>query len=132
MLQPGIVRFLKYTAVGVSTFLVDLVLLFILTDALEWNYLVATAIAFILAISINFFLSRVVVFKYSKRSVHTGYIFFIVIAGLGLAIVVSGMYVLVSILGFNYIVSRIAIAGIVGCWNYLLNLYANFQVAGIH
>jgi hypothetical protein len=38
--------------------------------------------------------------------------------------------VAVDLLGLHYLVSRILIAGVVGVWNYLLNLYVNFKVAG--
>jgi putative flippase GtrA len=40
------------------------------------------------------------------------------------------MYVFVDMLGFDYIFSRVIIAGVVGMWNYLMNLYFNFRVAG--
>ncbi len=123
----GVIRFLKYSAVGVSTFAFDLVLLFVLTDFLHIQYIVSTGIAFILAVSVNYFLSRALVFKGTLRSVHAGYAIFIIIAASGLLIVTGSMFVLV---GLNYLVSRVLIAGIVGVWNYLLNLYVNFKVAG--
>lgn len=40
------------------------------------------------------------------------------------------MYVFVDVMQFNYIVSRVGVAAVVGIWNYLMNLYFNFRVAG--
>lgn len=132
MLSHALNRFFKYSVVGVSTFALDLFLLFLLIDIFHWNYLVATGGAFIVAISLNYLISRNVVFKYSVRSLSAGYISFLLISGIGLLLVVAGMYVFVEMMALNYIVSRIFIAGFVGIWNYSMNLYVNFKVAGIH
>ena len=132
MLSPKIRRFLKYTSVGTSTFLFDLLLLFVLIDVFSVGHLWAAGIAFTIAVSINYLVSRRVVFTGTIRSVGSGYLNFMMIAGMGVVIVVSGMYVLVDIYAFHYIVARICIAGISGFWNYLMNLYVNFKVVGKH
>jgi putative flippase GtrA len=123
---------MKYASVGVSTFLFDLFLLFIFIDAFAWDYVFATASAFLIAVSINYSLSRRYVFSGTLREIHSGYVVFILIALIGLGVVTGGMVVLVGILDWHYAVSRIVIAGIVGMWNYLMNLYVNFKVAGKH
>lgn len=125
-------RFLKYSTIGFITFLCDLAVLFLLTDIAKWNYLHATGCAFILAISLNFFLSRKLVFKHSARGITSGYLSFASIAGIGLLFVVFGMYVLVGIFHSNYLVARVLVACLVGFWNYLMNLHVNFKVAGLH
>jgi putative flippase GtrA len=131
-MPPTIKRFIKYSSVGVSTFVFDLLLLYILTDFLDLHYITAAGAAFIVAISLNYFLSHKYVFKGSARTIQSGYINFLGIALIGLLLVMGGMYVMVSILGFNYIISRIGIAGLTGFWNYLINLFLNFNVAGKH
>lgn len=131
-MSRSIIRFLKYSVVGVSTFSVDLMLLYILTDVLLVNYVIASGLAFVLAVSINYALSRRYVFKGSFRNLKEGYFNFLVIASIGLLIVTGGMYIFVSLLGFNYLISRIGIASVTGFWNYLLNLFVNFKVSGKH
>ena len=126
----AVVRFLKYSSVGVSTFLFDLLLLYIFTDILEMNYLVAAGVAFLIAVSINYVVSRKFVFKGTLRGVKSGYVNFIGIAGIGLLFVVSSMYVLVTVFSLPPLISRIGVAGITGFWNYLMNLFINFKVAG--
>ncbi len=131
-MSRSIIRFLKYSVVGTSTFSVDLMLLYVLTDVLLVNYVIATGLAFVLAVSINYALSRRYVFKGSLRNLKEGYLNFLVIASIGLLIVMGGMYILVSLFSFNYLISRIGIAAVTGFWNYLLNLFVNFKVSGKH
>ena len=124
------IRFIKYSTVGFSTFLFDLVLLYVLIDVFDVHYLYSAGIAFLIAVSLNFIVSRKYVFKGSARSAKVSYVNFILIASIGLAMVVGGMYVLVSVLSVSYVVARVFVAGLTGIWNYLMNLYVNFKVAG--
>ncbi len=124
------IRFLKYSSVGVSTFLFDLFLLYFFIDFLKIYYVYATATAFGIAVSINYVLSRRFVFHGTLRSAHAGYGIFILIALVGLGAVTGLMVFFVEVLHMNYFPSRIIIAGMVGMWNYLMNLYVNFKVAG--
>ncbi len=123
-------RFLKYVAIGASTFAFDLALLYIFTDMLKWNYIIATGAAFTVAISINYLFSRHYVFKGSLASIHKGYFAFMAIASIGIAIAMLGMRILVEIFHMEFLDSRVIIAAVVGIWNYIINLYVNFEVAG--
>jgi putative flippase GtrA len=131
-MRKGLTRLLKYSSVGVSTFLFDLLLLYVLIDYAKVYYPVATALAFGIAVSINYFLSRRFVFKGTLRSVHAGYGVFVSIALVGLVAITGLMMVFVEILHMHYFPARAIIAGVVGLWNYLMNLYVNFKVAGKH
>jgi len=130
--KRAIKRFLKYSSVGVSTFILDLLLLSLFVEQLQWWYLIATIVAFLLAVSLNYFISRAYVFKGTSRSVHDGYTRFVSMAILGIILVAWGMKICVDLLEWNYLISRILIAAIVGMWNYLFNLFINFKVAGKH
>ena len=132
LIQPAQRRFLKYSVVGVSTFIFDLLLLFVLTDYVGINYIVAAGAAFVVAVSINYAVSRTYVFRGTERGVQSGYGYFIAIALIGLLFVMVSMYVLVDVLALHYLVSRVCIAGITGVFNYLTNLYLNFKVVGKH
>ncbi|GAB6140771.1 hypothetical protein JCM14076_15000 [Methylosoma difficile] len=125
-------RFFKYAMVGGSTFLFDLLLLYLFTGVFNADPVWSAGIAFLIAVSINYFISRKYVFKGTLRSLHAGYGGFLLIAGCGLAIVTGGMYLMVNVLAWNYLLSRVLIAFVTGTWNYLLNLYVNFKVAGKH
>ena len=124
-----LIRFLKYATVGAATFLFDLLLLYLFIDHLGTDYVLATPLAFAIAISVNYFISRRYVFTGTLRSVHTGYGIFLLIAGAGMAGVTGLMVLFVEVFRLPYLPARVLVAGIVGLWNYLMNLYVNFKVA---
>ncbi len=130
IMSTKIIRFARYTAVSVSTFLLDLLLLFLFTDFFGWQYVFSAGVAFIIAVSINYFVSRRFVFRGTVRSVGEGYGIFLAIAFAGLITVTALMALFVGVFGWHYLISRILIAGIVGFGNYLMNLYVNFKVVG--
>ena len=120
---------MKSFGIGISTFSLDLVLLFVFIDFFHIHYLISAGAAFVIAMSINYAISRHYVFPGSKRSTSLGYLLFLLIGGAGLILVTFLMYVYVDVLHLHYLVSRILTAGVVGWWNYLMNLYVNFKVA---
>jgi putative flippase GtrA len=125
-------RFLKYVLTSSSTFAFDLGLLFLLVDVFGLGQVWSAGLAFVVAVSINYFLSRRFVFKGTLRSLKGGYAGFIMIALIGLLIVTGGMFLFLEYTDVHYLVARIAIAGVAGLWNYFMNLYVNFKVAGKH
>ncbi|OAM89271.1 hypothetical protein AW736_13525 [Termitidicoccus mucosus] len=116
--------------IGGSTFALDLLLLFLLKELINLHYAFAASIAFFVAVSINYAVSRSVVFKGTVRSFNSGYLIFVFIAGGGLVAVALLMLLCVDMLGMNYLLARITIACLVGIWTYLMNLFINFKVAG--
>ena len=129
-MPPFLNRFFRYFSVGGSTFAFDLALLFLLIDIVHVQYLVATGVSFLIALTINYIFSRRYVFRGSLRSTHSGYGIFLLIALSGLMMVELIMYQLVGRHQWNYFFARIVVGAIAGIWNYLLNLYVNFRVAG--
>lgn len=131
-MRKGLIRFIKYTSISGTTFLFDLFLLFFLIDVCKLHYLIATGVAFVVAVSINYCITRKYVFSKTLRSIHYGYIAFLSIATFGMISVLTLMTVFVEIFQWNYAVSRISIACVIGTINYLLNLFFNFKVVGKH
>lgn len=125
-------RFIRYGMVGGSTLLIDLTILYVLTEIFSVHYQIGIAIGFLIAVSINYLVSRRWVFKHTDRGFLMGYVFFIKFALVGLFLTMSITWYLVEILGIYYLASRLGAAGIVGVSNYLSNLYLNFRVAGKH
>ncbi len=131
-MSPALIRFTKYGIVGSATFALDLCLLYILVDWFGLSYVLAAAVSFLFAVSINYVISRRFVFKQTLREVGEGYVHFILIALTGLLIVTGGMYLLVETFSVGYLMARLLVAVVTGFWNYLMNLYVNFKVAGKH
>ncbi len=80
--RKSLARFSKYSSIGVSTFAGDLLLLFIFTDIFGIHYIISAGLAFLLAVSMNYSLSRRFVFVGSDRSEKSGYILFMIITGI--------------------------------------------------
>lgn len=131
-MSPSYKRFLKYATVGGSTFAFDLALLWVMTEVFLVPYLVSTALAFMIAVSINYFVSRRFVFKGTNRRIHHGYVYFILIACGGALAVTGAVALLVTTLAMHYLVARVLVACFVGMGNYLFNLHFNFKVVGHH
>jgi len=125
-------RFGKYSAIGVFTFLCDLGMLYAAVSWFGIAYYIATPVTFLIAVSGNYVLSRQMVFKGTTRSLHGGYVYFIVAALLGAGVTTGLVAVLVSFVGFYFVAARVAVAGVIGVGNYLFNLYFSFKVAGKH
>jgi len=125
-------RFLRYALVGGTTFGFDLVLLYIVTTYLSVPYYVATPGAFLIAVSINYLISRRHVFAGTERPLHSGYVYFITFALIGAGITTLGVTVLVTYAGLYFMLARILVAFLVGTLNYLSNLFFNFKVVGMH
>jgi putative flippase GtrA len=130
--KKGVTRFFKYSSVGVSTFLLDLLMLYIFVSFFQINYIIATGLAFLVAVSINYIVSRKLVFNKTETFFTKGYIKFITIATIGVTLTLGGMYILVTIVGIYYLLARCFISALVGMGNYLFNLYYNFKVVGEH
>ncbi len=131
-MTKGFQRFLRYAAVGATTLLFDLGMLYVAVHFLQVPYYIATFIAFLIAVSCNYTLSRKWVFKGSGRQWHHGYAYFALVALIGAAVTTTLVTGLVSLFGLYYLLARILVAGIVGIGNYLFNLHLNFKVVGHH
>ncbi|NCU41212.1 MAG: hypothetical protein EOM19_00635 [Candidatus Moranbacteria bacterium] len=127
--RKGIRRFFRYISFGVSTFFLDLFLLWLCIEIFLWHYVFSAGISFFIAVSLNYFLSRKYVFLETKRSLRRGYIYFLSIAFLGMVFVIGSMIFFVEFFKADPFVSRIGVASIVGFWNYFMNLYINFKIA---
>lgn len=130
--QPAVFRFLRYTLVGGSTFLFDLALLYFITTYGTVPYYIATPLAFLVAVSINYVISRRFVFHGTERGHALGYSYFIGMALIGASITTLGVSLLVTYAGLYFLYARIATACVVGIGNYLFNLFHNFKVVGLH
>lgn len=131
-LPPSLRRFLRYAVVGVSTLTFDLILIWVLTTFFLVPYYLSTPIGFLVAVSINYFLSRRFVFHGTERPIHHGYAYFILMALVGAALITFAVTLLVIYVHLYYLLARVLVAGVVGIANYLGNLHLNFRVAGKH
>ena len=117
----------RNTVASVATFAVDIALLGLLVEVLGLVYLPAAAIAFLLAMTVQYALSRVWVFRRSDRGMATGYFYFLVNAGIGLVTTLAMLFALVELAGLFYIVARVIASVVSGLVMFLLNAVYNFK-----
>lgn len=120
-------RFIKYTLIGTSTFLLDLIILYSLTEFLDLFYLASASVSFIFATSINYAINKSWNFTEKNVKVIKSYPIFISVNFFTLMMIVFLMGLAVEILGFNYFVSRIVIGIGIGILNFILNSKISFQ-----
>ena len=110
MNKKGIKRYITYMFVGFPTFLLDIGLLFLLTDILHIHPVYSAGIAFLIVDTVNYIMCRAFVFTESKRPHKEAYIRFILIAIFGALLIMGLMYLCVDIFHFHYLISR----GVIG------------------
>jgi len=130
LLNLRLKRFFRYAAVGGATFLFDLSLLWILIEKFHVHYLHASVSGFLIAVSVNYSISRRWVFKGSQRRLAAGYLYFLKTAAAGAMATGFLMWLFCAATHGPYLLIRIIIAAVVGTGNYLIHLYLNFRVAG--
>ena len=118
-------QFISYFGVGGAAALVEWVAFYLFASVLRIQYLLATALAFILSTTANWFLGRVFTFKdsaYKDKKVREITLVFAVSA-IGLLFNMGLMYLFVTVLKMDTdilkVVSKVLASGIVFVWNYL-------------
>lgn len=126
-LLPLALRFLRYSVSGISSFLLDLAILYALITVALLPYWVAVPLAFLTAVTVHYCLCRVWVFRGSPRSVGGGYVYFILILFGSLALIVLIVVGLVEFAHLNVYVARIIASLIAGLGSFYLNGRFNFR-----
>lgn len=122
------VQMFRYLLVGGTSFIVDFLSLFILTDFFGIYYLISAAIAFILGLIANYFLSVSWVFnkrKLENRHIEFGIFATIGIIGLGFNEIFIWFFT--QDLQIYYLISKIFAAIIILFWNFFARKYILFR-----
>lgn len=121
-------QFVKYFGVALVGLVVDFGVLVFLHDVARLHYLLAAAAGFIAGLAVNYALSSKYVFKNSKLKSRTlEFVLFGVVGLIGLGILSFSMWLLVSVLGLNYLVAKVLATVVVYVWNFVgrKSLYHN-------
>ena len=126
--EAGAARlFARNTVASFFTFGVDVALLWLAVELAGAPYLPAAAIAFLVAMSIHYALSRIWVFKGSERGMAAGYVYFLMNAGIGLVVTMAAFWALMELAGLHYLVARILASVAAGILVFFLNAVFNFK-----
>jgi putative flippase GtrA len=117
----------RNTIVSCFIFAFDLALLWLLVRYLGIDKLSAAAIAFIAANSIHYAFGRSWIFRGTEREVASGYVYFLINAGIGL-VVTMGLYAaFIAWTPIDYLVARVIVSVFSGLTVFLLNAVLNFR-----
>ncbi len=122
------IQFFRYTFVGGASFLVDFSALFMLKEYGKINYLIAAAIGFVFGVAVNYWLSNVWVFKQrALKNKWFEFLIFSLIGMVGLGLNEMMMYILTALLGWYYLVSKIAATVLIYLWNFSARKFILYQ-----
>lgn len=112
-------QFFRYLFVGGIAAIVNILTLFILTDICEIHYIISSILGFILGLSVNYLLSKLLVFtKESFGNKRKEFINYAIIGIIGLGIDTLFMYIFTSLIGIYYLLSKIISTIITFIWNF--------------
>ena len=113
------IQFFRYTLVGGLAFVVDLVLLFVLTEYAHWHYLVSATLSFLAGLLVNYILSTQWIFRSSKiKNKKIEFILFGLIGVIGLGLNNVLLYFFTDLIGLYYMLSKLITAVLVYAWNF--------------
>ncbi len=118
---------IRYSIVGMSGTVLDLSLLFVLVEFLQWHVLSAAAVSFVAAATSNFVLNKKWTFKNRNKAYHQQYLKFFLVSVVGLLLTILLMFLLNIILGIWYLLAKALTSLIVLLWNYLGNRQWTFR-----
>ena len=96
-------------------------------EFLGMGKVLAAGLAFIAANTLHYGLGRTWIFRATERGVASGYAYFLINAGIGLAITVTLFAALLRWTLINYLVARTLVSVVAGLAVFLLNAILNFR-----
>lgn len=114
-------QILRFAVVGGSAFLIDYVIMIVLTEYVGINYLLSSGISFTVSVIYNYLLSIFWVFEVDEnKSKANTFIVFIILSIIGLGINQLVMYILVDVTTFfPYFIAKLFATGIVMVYNFI-------------
>ena len=125
-----LIQLFRYTLVGGTAFIVDIGLLYLLTEYLYIHYIISASLSFIAGLLVNYIISTHWVFD-KESSIVTNksleFLFFSLIGIIGLGLNDALIWAFTEFLGLYYILSKIITAVLVYLWNFLARKYFIFN-----
>lgn len=112
-------QILKFGVVGGIAFLVDYVLLFVLTEYLNVYYLISSTISFIVSLVVNYILSIYWVFDVKKKQTIKEIALFVFLSTIGLGINQVILYVGEDIFSIHYMICKLFATFVVMVYNFI-------------
>lgn len=118
---------LRNTVVSCSAFAVGFVLLWFLVEFCHFSEMLGMSVSLLVSTTLHYVLGRGWIYRGSERAWADGYFYFIVNAGVGMAITFVLFAMLIHWTPINYLVARILVSLVAGLASFLLNAVMNFR-----
>jgi putative flippase GtrA len=123
----------KYAAVSACAFIIDISVLFVLVHYLSWWYVAAATSSFLVGLLVAYVLSVTLVFTYRRlQDPRVEFASFAGIGAVGIAINAAAMTLGVKVLGVHYLLAKCGAAAFTFVWNFMARrqlLFARRRVA---
>lgn len=126
-MKVNLYQFGKYVTIGLTSILIDVLLLSFLLDHTYLHYLIAATITFTIASIFHYTLNHQLNYKKTARFFAAGLSYFLIVAIIGLVSTLALISLLVEIAQFHPLNARLIAAPIVGIINYILNTKITFK-----
>ena len=123
-------NFLYYFLIAGFCSLIDVGILYALTDWVGLFYLFSAAFSFVMAQSLNYYLNKTLNFRDKSRRIIKQLTVFVAVNTVGLGISLGILAFLVEVLGLWYILARIISMLIAFTFNYTIHKRYTFSVFG--
>jgi len=126
--EDKIIQIARFIIAGGSTASLDFILYWFLVQVLGWHYILAVTISFIIASSVNYYISIIWVFFSGKfKSKISEYFVFLFFTALGLLLNYVVLYIGIEQLKINNLNARILSIIIVTIFNFLTKKFIVFK-----
>lgn len=117
----------RNTAVSCCVFAVGLALLWLLVERGHLSEMPAMVVSTLLSNTLHYVIGRSWIYRGTDRAWGDGYFYFLVNAGIGMAITFALFWALLQWTPINYLVARVLVSVVAGLASFLLNAIVNFR-----
>lgn len=118
---------LRNTVVSCCVFAVGLGLLWFLVERGHLSEMPAMIVSTLLSNTLHYLLGRGWIYRGTDRGWGDGYFYFLINAGIGMAITFALFWALLQWTPINYLVARVLVSVVAGLASFLLNAIVNFR-----
>jgi putative flippase GtrA len=117
----------RNTVVSCIVFVLGLGVLYVLVDRAGFPEVPAAGIGFLVANSLHYLFGRAWIFRGTERGPASGYVLFLLNAGVGLAVTMVLYALLLAYTPLDYLVARVIVSVFAGLVVFVLNAVLNFR-----
>ena len=123
----------KYFLVGASSASLDFMFFFILASLAKIHWSIAATLSFAIATALNYYLCIKYVFIQSSRfKKYQEVILIYLVSGIGLTLNLLCLYLLIELLNYHVLISKVIATGSVFLWNFIIRNNFVFKSGKIH